>query len=94
MVEFGKVFLLHNPKPELHCKLFEYNNSCIRVSESSKFTPRTKHIAIKYHHFRKHVTDKTVSIFPIDTKDQLADIYTKPLDRVIFKKLQLLLMGW
>ena len=64
------------------------------MAESSKFTPRTKHIAIKYHHFRKHVVDKTISIFPIDTKDQLADIFTKPLDRVILRKLQLLLMVW
>ena len=32
--------------------------------------------------------------FPIDTKDQLADIFTNPLDRVIFRKLRLLLMGW
>ena len=44
--------------------------------------------------FEKNVADKTISIFPIDTKDQLADIFTKPLDRVIFRKLRLLLMGW
>ena len=68
--------------------------SCIRVAESSKFTPRTKHIAIKYHHFRKQVADKTISILPIDTKDQLADIFMKPLDRVIFRKLRLPIMGW
>ena len=87
MVEVGEVSPLHNPKPEFHCKVFEYNNSYIIVAESSKFTPRTNHIAIKYHHFRKHVADKTIYIFQIDTKDQLADIFTKPLDRVIFRKL-------
>ena len=87
MVEVGDVFPLHNPKLEFHCKVFEDNNSCIRVEEGSKSTPRTKHIAIKYHHFRKHIVDKTISIFPIDTKDQL-------LDRVIFRKLRFLLMGW
>ena len=92
MVEVGEVFPLHNPKPEFHSKVFEYNNSCIRVAESSKFTPRTRYVAIKYHHFRKHVADKTFSIFPIGTKDQLANIFTKPLDRVIFRKLRLLLM--
>jgi hypothetical protein len=33
------------------------------VAESLKFTPRTKHIAIKYHHFRKHhVEDGTLKI--------------------------------
>ena len=64
------------------------------MAESSKLTPRTKNIAIKYHHFRKHVLDKTISIFTIDTNDQLADIFTKPLNIVIFRKLRLLLMGW
>ena len=94
MVKVVEVFPLNNPKPESHCKEFKDNNSCTIVAESSKFTPRTKHIAIKYHYFRKHVADKTISIFPIDTKDQLAHIFTKPLDRVIFRKLRLLLMGW
>ena len=94
IVKVGKVFPHHNPKPEFHCKLFEDNNICIRVAETSKLTPRTKHIAIKYHHFRKHVADKTISIFPIDMKDQLAYIFTKPLDRVIFRKLRFILMGW
>lgn len=94
MMEVGGIFELHNPTPKLHCKVFEDNRSCIRVAESPRFTPRTKHIAIKYHHFRKHVADKTIQIFPIDTKDQLADIFTKPLDRIIFTKLRLLLMGW
>ena len=87
MVGVGDIFPLHNQKPKFHCKLFEGNNSCIRVSESPKSTIRTKNIAIKCHHFRKHVADKTISIFPIDTKDQLADIFTNPLDRFIFKKL-------
>ena len=94
MVEVGEVLPLHNPKPEFHWKIFEDNNSCIRVAGSPKFTPRTKHISIKYHHFRKHVADKIITVFPIDTKDQLGDIFTKPLDRDIFRKLWLLLMGW
>ena len=87
MVEVGDIFPLHNPKPEFHCKVFEDDNSCIIVLESTKFKLRTNHIAIKYNHFRKHVADKTIYIFPIDTKDQIADIFTKPLDRVIFRKI-------
>ena len=94
MVKVGDIFPLHNQKPEFHCKLFGDKNSCIGVAESLQFTPRKKHISIKYHNFRKYVADKTIYIFPIDTKDQLADIFSKPLDRFIFRKLQFLLMGW
>ena len=94
MIEVGDVFTLHNPKPKFHCKVFEDNPSCIKVAESPKFTPRTKHITIKYHHFRSFVADGSIEILPISTKDQLADIFTKPLDKVIFVKLRKLLMGW
>ena len=94
MMEVNDIFTLNHSKPVFHCKVFEDNNSCIKVAESPKFTPRTKHIAIKYHHFRSFVANKTISILPIDTKDQLADIFTKPLDRVIFTKLRKGLMGW
>ena len=93
MIEVGYVFTLHNPKPNFHCKVFEDNRSCIKVAEIPKFTPKTKHISTKYHHFRSFVADGSIQIFPIDTKDQLADIFTKPLDRVVFTKLRKLLMG-
>ena len=43
--------------------------------------PRTKHINISYHRFREQIRLRTVQLFPISTKDQLADINTKPLPR-------------
>ena len=94
MKEIDDIFGIHNPSPKFHCKVFEDNLSCIKVADSPKFTPRTKHIAIKYHHFRKYVTDGTVLIQHIDTKEQLADIFTKPLDEAMFKYLRGKLMGW
>ena len=62
LVEINTLVKLHLPQPEINCKVFEDNNSCIAVAQSTKFTPRTKHIAIKYHHFRKFVQDKSISI--------------------------------
>ena len=94
MMEVGKIFPLHNPVPKFHCKVFEDNRSCIKVAESPKFTPRTKHIAIKYHHFRSYVADGTIKIYPVESKNQLADIFTKPLDKTIFCDLRRRLMGW
>ena len=46
---------LYMPKPDIHCKVFEDNRSAIVMAESTKFSPRTKHIALKYHHFRSYV---------------------------------------
>ena len=94
MIEVGNVFTLHNPNTKFHCKLFEENRNCNKVAESPKLRPRTKHITIKYHHFRYFVANGLIQILPIETKDQFADIFTKSLERVIFVKLIRLLMGW
>ncbi len=88
LLEIGTVFEFFNPKPKFHCKVFKDNVSCIKVAESPKFTPCTKHIVIKYHHFCKFVSDGMVTIHHIDTKHQMADIYTKPLNESLFNHLQ------
>jgi len=92
--EIDGVFPIGIQKPKIHCKVWEDNNSCISLAKGQKFSPRTKHIAIKYHHFRSFVKDKTIEIFPIDTREQTADIFTKPLDEALFKYLRYKLMGW
>ena len=35
--------------------VFEDNNGCLALATSPKINPRTKHIAVKYHHFRGSV---------------------------------------
>jgi hypothetical protein len=92
--EINDIFPLHMPQPEVHCKVWEDNNGCIALAQGQKFSPRTKHISIKYHHFRQHVNDGTISIHPIDTKEQTADIFTKPLDESLFIHLRKKLCGW
>ena len=81
-------------EPKFYCTVWEDNRSCIKVAESPKFTPRTKHIALKYHHFRQFVLNKTVRINPIDTLEQNADIFTKPLADVKFAYLRKKVCGW
>jgi hypothetical protein len=56
--------------------------------------PRTKHIALKYHHFREHVSNGTIKNNLIGTKDQIAYIFTQALDKPSFLHLQKLPSGW
>jgi transcription initiation factor IIE alpha subunit len=49
---------------------------------------RTKHIAIRYHFLRDHQQKGDIEIAYINTKEQLADIFTKPLDEQTFNKLR------
>jgi hypothetical protein len=41
---------------------------------------RTKHIDIRYHFLRDHQQRGDMEIAYVSTKEQLADIFTKPLD--------------
>jgi hypothetical protein len=52
MDELNKEFLLLMTAPQFFCKVREDNQSCNTMATSQKFTPQTKHIALKYHHFK------------------------------------------
>jgi hypothetical protein len=84
--EINKVFPVHVKTPTFVCK-HEDNQSCITMATSQKFTPRTKHIALKYHHFRSHVKNGAIQISYCRTTEQKADLLTKPLADDLFLKL-------
>ena len=93
MKEISGVFPLYIDKPNFFCKIFEDNQSCIKMAVAPKLTPRTKHIALKYHHFKRFVGN-TIDISYIATDMQKADIFTKPLPDDAFFRLRHMLMGW
>ena len=68
----------------VHCKVFEDNIGALEVAREHKCRSRTKHMHIKYHHFRSYVNSKQISIHHIRTDDQYADILTKPLPHTSF----------
>jgi hypothetical protein len=49
---------------------------------------RTKHIDIRYHLLRDHQQRRDIEIACVNTKEQLVDIFTKPLDEKTFCKLR------
>jgi hypothetical protein len=79
MKELHKVFPVHINKPNFFCKVHEDNQSTIKMTTSKKFTPRTKHIVLKYRDFRSHVKKGHIEINYCPTEDQKADLLTKPL---------------
>ena len=92
--EIKEVFNINNKTTKFYCQAFEDNESCITIAKAKKFTPRTKHIALKYHHFREYVKNGKIEINSIDTLEQTADILTKPLTEQIFTYLRRKLIGW
>ena len=81
-------------EPRIHCKVFEDNSGALEMAKVHKYRPRTKHLNVKYHHFRDYVERGKISIHKIDTKDQLADYLTKPVSQEILEHLRSQVMGW
>jgi hypothetical protein len=81
-------------KPIIHCKVFEDNSGALEMAKVHKYRPRTKHLNVKYHHFRDYVERGEISIHKIGTTEQLADYLTKPVSQEILEYLRQKVMGW
>ncbi len=67
------------------------NNGAICLSNDPSFHARAKHIHVRYHYIRELVQDNIIKLKYVCTKDNLADIFTKPLELQPFTKLRNLL---
>ncbi|KAI9190951.1 hypothetical protein LWI28_001272 [Acer negundo] len=64
--------------------LFCDNMSAINISKNPVQHSRTKHIDIRHYFIRELVESKTIALQHVKTNDQLADLFTKPLDTLRF----------
>jgi len=62
-------------KPLLKCD----NTSAINLTKNPIMHSRTKHIEIRHHFLRDHISKGNCMIEYVDTKHLLANIFTKPL---------------
>ena len=67
--------------------LFIDNKSAISLCKNPVLHDRSKHVDLRCHFIRDCV-EGTVAVEFIRTKEQKADILTKPLDRVRFQELR------
>jgi hypothetical protein len=75
--------------------VFEDNNGAISTATAVKMTPRTKHIAVKYHFFKSYLREGTgITIAKVNTNLQKADIFTKGLAPQKFSEIRKLLCDW
>jgi hypothetical protein len=64
------------------------NDSAISLADNPIKHSRTKHIDIRHHLLRDHQQMGDIDIYHISTENQLADIFTKPLDEKRFCRLR------
>jgi hypothetical protein len=87
---------IERDKLSLISTVWEDNQATLKMVNAPfpNMTPRTKHIACKYHWFRSHVKDGEIECKYIKSEEQRADIFTKGLVKQDFEEKRKMLMGW
>jgi hypothetical protein len=76
-------FHIGNGSPTI---IHEDNDAAIAISAKERRTKRTRHVAVKYFATNHNIKEGDVSISPVASADNTADIGTKALPRVPFEK--------
>ena len=71
-----------------HVPLLCDNESAIKISLNPVQHFKTKHIEIRHHFIRDHIRQGEIELNYVNTQDNLADIFTKPLDEARFRELR------
>lgn len=77
---------LEIPQPKTSI-LFSDNQAAMSISHHPEFHARTKHIDIAHHFLRDLVEEGTIEIIYIQTRENLADVFTKGLPRPLHEDL-------
>ena len=62
------------------------NKSAIELAKNPVNHERSKHINVRFHFIGDHVKEGSVELLHVASQDQVADIFTKPLQKVLFDK--------
>ena len=68
-------------------EVFEDNQGCISLANVRKYSERSKHIEVRYLFAREMVLErKEAKLTYLLTTDMIADMFTKPLPRIMSQK--------
>ena len=80
--------------PTVKCTLFEDNSGTVYLANAPSMRPCTKHINVKYHHFRSMVASRALRIEKTSSEEQLADFLTKQSSIELYLAHRMAIMGW
>ena len=81
---------------EFKTTVWENNMGALTLAnlEPGQHTARSKFYDCKVHWFRSLLKPNSITVTKVDTKEQIADLFTKPLPRDTFQYLRRLMIGW
>jgi hypothetical protein len=80
MSDFGEEYTL----VPLQCD----STSAINIAKNPVLHSKTKHIEVRYHFLKDSVEKWKIALIHVPTHDQLAYIFTKPLDQATLTRLR------
>ena len=67
--------------------IFCDNTSAIQMTQNPVHHSKSKHIEIRHHFIRDNVEKGKITLLHVGTADQLADLFTKALDKQTSQRL-------
>jgi len=74
-------------------RVLEDNQPTIRIANNSLSARLSNHIDVRAHYIRQVIASGRVVLEYCPTADNIADMFTKPLARMLFRKFRALVMG-
>jgi hypothetical protein len=71
-------------------KIYEDNAGVINIVKYGNFKKNSKHIEIHYHYVHECIKENLITVFEINTDENVVDIFTKALYKDKFEKFRLL----
>jgi hypothetical protein len=68
--------------------IFTDSQSCMNMIKNDKFSNRTKHIDTRFHFTKDLVSSKSIKLNYVETENNVADLFTKPLGPTRIKYLR------
>lgn len=84
---FKELFDSFGLSPSRPMKPYFDSKSALYIVANHVFHERTKHVARDCHHVRDAIKSKLITMEHVSSKNQLADILTKPLPRPLFENI-------
>ena len=80
-----EIFDIENKKP---VKIYEDNSGALNIAKYGNFTKNSKYIEVHYHFVNEYYMKGIIDIVKVNTNENVADIFTKSLNKNKFVKLR------